>query len=48
MAYGGPQARGRIGATAPGLDPQQCRIQAGNLHHSLWQPTPQFVATPDP
>jgi len=42
-AYGGSQARGRIGAVATGLrQSHSSRIQAASL-----QPTPQLTATPD-
>ena len=43
-AYGGPQARGRIGAVATGL-----RQSYSNVGPELrLQPTPQLTATPDP
>ena len=44
MAYGGSQARGRIGAVAAGLHPSHSN--AGS-EPSL-QPTPQLTAMPDP
>ena len=43
-AYGGSQARGRIGAVATGL--HQSHSNAGSEQHI--QPTPQLTATPDP
>ena len=43
-AYGGPQARGQIGAVATGL--RQSHSNVGSKP-SL-QPTPQLMATPDP
>ena len=42
-AYGGSQARGRIGAVATGL--RQSHSNAGPQPHL--QPTPQLTATPD-
>ena len=42
-AYGGSQARGRIGAVAPGL--RQSHSNAGSEPHL--RPTPQLTATPD-
>ena len=42
-AYGGSQARGRIGAVATGL--RQSHSNAGSEPHL--QPTPQLTATPD-
>ena len=43
-AYGGSQARGRIGAVAAGLHQNH-----GNMgSEPLLQPTPQLTATPDP
>ena len=42
-AYGGSQARGRIGAVATGL--HQSHSNAGS--ESRLQPTPQLMATPD-
>ena len=42
-AYGGSQARGRIGAIAPGL--RQSHSNAGS--EPRLQPTPQLTATPD-
>ena len=42
-AYGGSQARGRIGAVAAGL--RQSHSNAGSEPHL--QPTPQLTATPD-
>ena len=44
MAYGGSQARGRIGAVATGLF--QIHGSTGSKPHL--QPTPQLVAMPDP
>ena len=43
-AYGGSQARGRIGAVATGL--RQSHSNAGSEPHL--RPTPQLTATPDP
>ena len=43
-AYGGSQARGRIGAVATGL--HQSHSNAGS--EPRLQPTPQLTATPDP
>ena len=43
-AYGGSQARGRIGATAAGL--YLSHSNAGSELHL--QPTPQLMAVPDP
>ena len=43
-AYGGSQARGLIGAVAASL--HQSHSKAGSELHL--QPTPQFMATPDP
>ena len=42
-AYGGSQARGRIGAVATGL--RQSHSNSGSEPHL--QPTPQLTATPD-
>ena len=43
-AYGGPQARGQIGALATGL-----RQSHGNVRSEpRLQPTPQLMAMPDP
>ena len=44
MAYGGSQARGRIGAVATELS--QSHSNAGS--EPLLRPTPQLTATPDP
>ena len=44
LAYGGSQARGRIGALATGL--RQSHSHAGS--EPCLQPTPQLTATPDP
>ena len=44
MAYGGSQARGRIGATAAGL--HQSHSNTGS--ESCLQTTPQLTATLDP
>ena len=44
VAYGGSQARGRIGAVATGL--HQIHSNAGS--EPRLQPTPQLTATPDP
>ena len=44
MAYGGSQARGRMGATAAGL--HQSHSNTGS--EPCLQPTPQLTATPDP
>ena len=43
-AYGGSQARGRIGAVAAGL--RQSHSNAGS--EPRLRPTPQLTATPDP
>ena len=43
-AYGGSQARGRIGAVAAGL--HQSHSNVGS--EPRLQPTPQLMATPDP
>ena len=43
VAYGGSQARGRIGAVATGL--HQCHSNAGSKPRL--RPTPQLTATPD-
>ena len=43
-AYGGSQARGRIGAAATGL--RQSHSNSGSEPHL--QPTPQLTAMPDP
>ena len=43
-AYGGSQARGRIGAVATGL--RQSHSNAGS--EPRLRPTPQLTATPDP
>ena len=43
MAYGGSQARGRIGAVATGLG--QSHSNSGS--EPRLQPTPQLTATPD-
>ena len=43
VAYGGSQARGRIGAVATGL--RQSHSNAGS--EPRLQPTPQLTATPD-
>ena len=43
-AYGGSQARGRIGTTAAGL--HHSHSNAGSEPHL--RPTPQLTATPDP
>ena len=43
-AYGGSQARGRIGAAAASLCHNHSNIRS-ELH---LQPTPQHLATPDP
>ena len=43
-AYGGSQARGRIGAVAPGL----CQSHSNAGSEPSLQPTPQLTATPDP
>ena len=43
-AYGGSQARGRIGAVGTGL--RQSHSNVGSEPHL--QPTPQLTATPDP
>ena len=43
MAYGGSQARGRIGAVATGL--RQSHSNVGS--EPRLQPTPQLTATPD-
>ena len=44
MAYGGSQARGRIGAAAASLP--QSHSSSGSEPHL--QPTPQLMATQDP
>ena len=44
MAYGGSQARGRIGAVATGL--HQSHKNVGS--EPRLRPTPQLTATPDP
>ena len=44
VAYGGSQARGRIGAIAAGLH----RSHSNLGYEPHLQPTPQFVAMPDP
>ena len=44
VAYGGSQARGRIGAVATGL--RQSHSNTGS--EPRLQPTPQLTATPDP
>ena len=44
MAYGGSQAGGRIGAVAAGL----LHSQNNSGSKPRLQPTPQFMATPDP
>ena len=44
VAYGGSQARGRIGAVDAGL--HQSHSNSGSKLRL--QPTPQFMATPDP
>ena len=44
MAYGGSQARGRIGAAAAGL--RQSHSNAGS--ESCLRPTPQLTATLNP
>ena len=44
VAYGGSQARGPIGAVATGL--HHSHSNAGSEPHL--QPTPQFMAMPDP
>ena len=44
VAYGGSQARGRIGAVAAGL--HHSHSNSGSEPHQ--QPTPQLTATPDP
>ena len=44
MAYGGAQARGRIGAVAADL--RQSHSKAG--FEPRLQPTPQLMAMPDP
>ena len=44
MAYGGSQARGRIGAVAAGL--HLSHSNTGSKLHL--RPTPQLMATPDP
>ena len=44
MAYGGPQARGRIGAVAAGL----CHSHSSAGSEPHLQPTPQLTATLDP
>ena len=42
-AYGGSQARGRIGAVASGL----CQSHSNAGSEPRLQPTPQLTATPD-
>ena len=42
-AYGGSQARGRIGAVATGL----CQSHSNAVSEPRLQPTPQLTATPD-
>ena len=44
VAYGGSQARGRIGAVAAGL----CQSHSNVGSEPSLQPTPQLTATPDP
>ena len=44
LAYGGSQARGRIGAVAAGL----CHSHSNAGSEPCLQPTPQLRATPDP
>ena len=44
MAYGGFQARGRIGAVATGL----CQRHSNAGSKPYLRPTPQLTATPDP
>ena len=44
VAYGGSQARGRIGAVAASL--HQSHSNVGS--EPRLQPTPQLIATPDP
>ena len=43
MAYGGSQARGQIGAAAPGL----CHSRSNSGSEPHLRPTPQFMAMPD-
>jgi len=43
-AYGGSQARGRIGAVATGL----CHSHSNAKSEPSLQPTPQLTAMPDP
>ena len=43
-AYGGSQARGRIGAAAAGL----CQSHSNTRSELRLQPAPQVTATPDP
>ena len=43
-AYGGSQARGRIGAVAAGL----CQSHSNAGSELRLQPTPQLTAMPDP
>ena len=43
-AYRGSQARGRIGAAAPGL----CQSHSNEGSEPRLRPTPQLMATPDP
>ena len=43
-AYGGSQARGRIGATAAGL----CHSHSNSGSKPRLQTTPQLTTTPDP
>ena len=44
MAYGGSQARGRVGAVAASL----CRSHTNAISEPCLQPTPQRTAMPDP
>ena len=44
VAYGGSQARGRIGDVAAGLHHSHSHAES----EPCLQPTPQFSATPDP
>ena len=44
MAYGGSQARGRIGAVAAG----RCQSRSNAGSEPGLQPTPQLTAMPDP
>ena len=43
VAYGGSQARGRIGAVATGL----CQSHSNTGSEPRVEPTPQLTATPD-